>query len=820
MPYNPTDHISVYSRPRPIRIAFLVDVGDCSLEMRKAILEFNSKLWGGRLNSIIPVDNGAIPPGYWNLLSSYDPDVIYSYPKLSSDLIRKIDIEISPYHFVIHREIHQDAYKYVPSIHGDFLLTDFSVVPSGIMNPFGEKFSLLICHNRADWEHYLFFLTNFGIYNDQNMHQPPSELERLVVAEKTPPETFLEQITSQRKRIIYPWQFNVSEVFIKQIYEGGSHLHDCFTVVVGDSIWNWLYMWNKVFLLSGWKRTEINQLYIPLSILESTGLEASLKKLISIHAYRTGSHPPTVIFTSTDVVGAKLSEISKKLTEKIDAIPHVRCISHDFEELKGTRPANWFAPKFPQHDYVSGKKFFLKPPRPSLRGKQTMGNWVSDFIIEYHPSKFSYTNLSYSWKLPRMHSLARCFLESGSGGGRISEEGYLSVIVGGDKNLDLGLRIPDDRDIIHLLLMQDRQPYFTDDIRYNSSPSKPIYGQIQVSDKGRYLNGFLSLLGNLYHAGSLVEHHFWRTVFESMCGVNTGNESSVLTGVKNKLTKFVPKWFENIPAASDEKQKYVTKIIDILSHLTVRFGRQLKNPATDITFSSLLGRFEVERQAFVKLPGHEKGFETTPQANRQDLLDVLEDLTLSKVLIQGIKPSCPRCGFQTWYPVDEVKFNLTCNGCQFEMQIPPEVEWVYRLNSLVQDVIRHHGTFPVVWVLGHLLQESRESFIFRPCLELREDYDGRPLAEVDIVCVSDGKFLIGEIKTKASEFSSSEVQKICAVAKNTLPQQVVIGAFYPPYDVLKDVAKDIAENLKDLGIQVRVECPGNQLNEPEYHPNF
>jgi len=819
MPFNPTDHISVYSQPRPARIAFLVDVNNCPVELRKAILDFNSGLWGGRFNLIIPIDNGIISQGYWNLINFYDPDIVYSYVNLSEALIKKIDVEISPYHFIVHRVIREDSYKFIPSIRGDFLSVDFSVLPKGIFNPFRGKFSFLICHNHPDWEHYFFFQTNFGIYNDNRMYQPPSELERLVISENSSLDSFLEQIAEKGKGLIYPWQFTASEVPLKQFHNNKYYHRDSFTVVVGDSVWDWLYMWNKAFLTSAWKRIEINQLYIPLNIAEAEKFAPAIKKLISVHAYRNDSHPPTVIFASSDMEETKLSEIGKKLTEKIDALPHAKRISHDFDELKDLKDGAWFTPKFIQHDYVSGNKFYLKPPHPSLRGKLGTGKSMVDFMIEYHPQKFSYTNMSYWWKLPRMHSLSRCFIESG-GGGRIDSNGYLSVCLENKENPELCFRIPDDRSVISLLLMQDRTPNFTDDIRYNPKPIKSIYDHIQLSDKGRYLNGFLSLVGNLFNAGSLVEHHFWRTVFENMCGVNTPNESNVLTAVRNKLDKFVPRFLTNIPPEGDEKQNYISKVVDILSHLTVRFGRHLKSPATDITFSWLLQLFEDERKAFIKIPGHEQGFEANPQINKQDLLEVLGDLTSLKILVQGIKPSCPRCGFQTWYAVDEVKAELTCNGCQFKMQIPPEIEWTYRLNSLVQDAIRHHGTFPVVWTLSQLLQNSRESFIFRPCLELREDYEGRIMAEIDIACISDGKFIIGEIKTKSSQFTSDEIQKLCDVARNALPQQVLIGAFDPPYEALRDVAREITEKLKDLRIQVRVECPSGQLNEPEYHPNF
>lgn len=819
MPYT-TDHISVYSQPRPVRIVFLIDVDNCPAEMQSAILDFNLKLWGGRLNLIIPIDKGAIPPGYWNLMRFYDPDVIYSYANISEDMIRKIDIEISPYHFKIHKIIHDDGHKFIPDIRGKFLTVDFSAVPTEVFNPFGDRFLLLICHNRPTWEHYLFFQTNFGIYNDQHMYQPPSELERLVVSEKSSPDAFLEQI-ADRRRVIYPWQFTVSGVPLKQFHGDRSSLHDCFTVVIGDSVWNWLYMWNKIFLLSAPRRNEINQLYIPFNIIKSESLHPALKKLLSIHAHRCTSHPPDVVFASCDTSEERLSEISKKLTENIDAIPRVRRIACDFDELKDLKDKDWSDyQRFPQHDYVSGNKFYLKPPYPSLKGKLQRGEWIVDFKIEYHPQKYSYMDMSYWWKLPRMSSLSRCFLKNGRGRGRINSDGCLSVIVGGDGSSDLCIRIPDDMNIIRSLLMQDRRPSFTDDVRYNLTSTKHVYDYMQLSDKGRNLNGFLNLFGNLSLAGALVEHHFWRTVFEDMCRVNIQNESNVLRDAKNKLNKLVPNWFANRPSDSSKKSEYFSGIVESLSHLIVRLGRHLKDPSTDITFSRLLRLFEAERQAFIETPGHEPDFEADPQRNKKELLEVLKELTSSKILIQGIKPSCSRCGFQTWYSANEVKFELTCNGCQFEMQIPPQTEWVYRLNSLVQDAIRRHGTFPVIWTLSQLLRQSRGSFISGHCLELCGETDGSILAEVDIACVSDGNFIIGEIKTKASQFSPDEIQKICTIARNVLPQQVVIGAFDPPYDKLKYVAGEIEENLKDLGIQVQIEKPDGWVNNPEPCPYF
>jgi len=819
MPHNPSDNISVYSRPRPVRVAFLIDTENCPDQLKSAVLDFNVKVWGGRFNPIIPVLNGDIPKGYWNLLSFFDPDIIYAYPKLSDNLIKKIDIKISPYYLKIHSSINLDPhYQYTPSIDEGFISPDLRVFPQGLYNPFNEKFSSLICHNRSDWEHYLFFQTNFGIFNDQHMHQPPSELERLVIPEKCAPEVFIEQIAQKRGGLIFPWQFTSANVPSKEFHpKKGAHLRDAYVVAVGDSVWDWLYMWNWHLLVGNWRKPDINQFYLPLKMAESEVLVQPFKKLLSAHCHRTGSYSPTIVFAASDVDLVKLTEIGKRFTDKMDAAPTAKKLGFDLDELIDEKEIELYPfPRFTQHDHVSGKKFFIKPPHPELRGK-VHGKYFVDFQIEYHPQKFSYTNVSYWWKLPRLASLATCFLERGASVGRINTDGYVSACVELGKNQDIGLKIPDDRSVIYALIMQDRRAFFTDDARYKMPPPKSVYGHIRLSDEGRYLNGFIGLLENLFHAGELIENRFWRRTFENMCGVNTKNEAEVLGAFKNKISRQIPSWAGRIPQDDAGKKKSYEEMTEWLAQVSIRFARQIKNSTYDTNFTELMKLLMAERHEFTQMPAHQKGFETTPERNREDLLEALETLTTMKVLIQGIKPKCPKCGQKTWFAADRIRFELTCEGCQTLLNILPEEEWVYRLNSLVLDALRYHGTFPVAWTLSQLLDWAREGFIFLPCLELWDDYDGRKLAEVDIACIIDGQFTIGEIKTSSSEFSQEEIEKLCVVARNVLPDQIVIGALHPPYKDLNDAAVKIAHALKDIGVKVSVQHPNSQFDEPAYN---
>lgn len=818
MPSNPTDHISVYSTARPTRIAFLVNPEECPTALLDSILEYNSKLWGGRMNPVIPVHNGAIPPGYWNFLKYYDPDIVYSYVQLTDALISNIDRQVGP-HYISRHKKHNDGApeNFFPQLNGAFLKVDFSSYPHGMPRLSRPSLSLLTCRNYPNWEHYHFCQTNFGVFNDEHFHGFSEEVKPVPIPAKASIEELLGIIASKRS-LVFPWQFTCAEVPLREYHSGKNNGHDCFTVVVGDSVWNWLYMWNRSLLLPAWKRTELNQLYLPAAIADSPNSISLINKLISNHVWQSGAHPPTVVFASYDLTDDELQTIASGLATSGSFFKSVRKLSCDFTELEKCADSNWYpSPKFKQHDYVSDGTFYLKPPAPHLTDKPLNGSWVADLQIEYRPNKFAYTNQAYWWKLPRIAALASCFFEDGVPPGRITAEGYLSVSVGGEKLKDLCLTIPPDQSVISALLTNNRAIYYTDDARNDLKTPKAVYQHIKYSDKGRYLNGYLSLVGNLYRAGNLVENHFWRTIFRAMCGITSENESRVIKVLETKLLKSLPNICSDYPESPEERSRYCSEKAAFLASLFLRLSRNLTRPWQSIRFETLLNRFVEERGNFVR---SNTGFESDPEKCRADLLDSLGDLVSLKILLQGVNPVCPRCGSHTWVSIDSIRSSLACQGCQQPIHIPPEIVWEYKLNSLVQDAIQEHGTFPVVWVLHQLLGESRVSFMFSSSLELCADFAKPPLAEIDLACIQDGKFVIGEVKTKAAEFSPTEIEKLCLVARNVMPNEVLVGAFDASSNKLEEVAMRVREGLKDTDIHVRSVCPTEQINDPEYHLAF
>lgn len=238
----------------------------------------------------------------------------------------------------------------------------------------------------------------------------------------------------------------------------------------------------------------------------------------------------------------------------------------------------------------------------------------------------------------------------------------------------------------------------------------------------------------------------------------------------------------------------------------------------EISFEQLLGRLLVERQHFKKQVQHAGEFPADRDTAIADLRDALSNLTAQSVLIQGIKPRCTFCGMSEWYSVQEISSTIRCRGCQSAFLLPVEADWSYRLNELIARALTYHGVVPVVWTLGKLLAGSRTSFLYIPGLELYKSWeDTQNLAEVDIACISDGRLLIGEVKSAASEFSNNDLEKLEVVTRAVKADCVVLSAFEGDAEAIIRAKKDFEERVSDLELKVIPLMPGDELSAPSYH---
>jgi len=103
--------------------------------------------------------------------------------------------------------------------------------------------------------------------------------------------------------------------------------------------------------------------------------------------------------------------------------------------------------------------------------------------------------------------------------------------------------------------------------------------------------------------------------------------------------------------------------------------------------------------------------------------------------------------------------------------------------------------------LGSLFRDARNYFDFMPPVDIYKKK--KHLTDLDICCVIDGKFIIGEVKAQQDLFHPSDFQKITAIAKEIHPDKVVFSSLDKTIPQRrKDDVERVKAELAPFGIEV------------------
>ena len=97
-----TNELKGWCRPRPLRVAFLVQDEEHAQLALDGIFADSYGRWGGRFSLIVPCVDGKLSPTYWPWLESYDPDIVYSYVALDRADVLEIHERLSPADYISH----------------------------------------------------------------------------------------------------------------------------------------------------------------------------------------------------------------------------------------------------------------------------------------------------------------------------------------------------------------------------------------------------------------------------------------------------------------------------------------------------------------------------------------------------------------------------------------------------------------------------------------------------------------------------------------------------------------------------------------------
>lgn len=812
---------TVLSRARPRRIAFLVNPSECPPELLDSLFESNYNIWGGRYNPIVPVVSGEITDSYWKLLHFVDPDVIYSYCDIPESLIHRLDHELCPLEIERHRRmlIENDPPYYSPSIcHEQVDIS--SLVPLVIQREgfIFRKAQLLTSEARRNWQQRRFVLRNFGIFDERMAIKPyPEDQEKIIIKNDWTQEKLFEELANEINPIVFPFQ--ASEAYGEIPAADKSYQYE-YCLVIGDDVQDWIYFWNRIFRLDTHWRTRWNTLCISADRIESQTFCDALRKFLQKFAYRSGNNPNYIDIISFSIENENLEQIKRDLLRGVDVIP--RIIQINSNETHSIVKENRSYPEFDHtgsfffeqdqttRQQAASRKCLLKIP--DCKVSLDRGIWMMDLRIEHVPEQPFYINEKLWWMLPRDRELAKLFLPGCYS--RISEDYSISSEMRAQKVFELS--VPEESLVIQLALGVGWKLHWTQEFKLERK--KPVYSDIFLSDKGNYINGIIGLFGGLQEAGSFFQNSFWRSIVENLSKRRASTEEDALVRIKNKFKNKR----EILRKVADEQED----ALDWMSRYVLNLARDQQMVDDDISFVMLEKIFHEQREEFIKKQPNfrkdssKKGIEADRNQATSDLYSFLQSLTNSAVFRQGVNLRCKNCGSKYWHEISEVRQQNKCQGCGEVVSLSVKATWRYRLNTLIRNAVAFHGCVPVILSLCELRSfPTRHTFICAPGIELYKSYeDKKPSAELDLVCISDGKLIIGEVKTNCAEFIPKELTKLADHVKIFNANVVILGCFQDPKNQINRRKTDLESLLSGTRCQVLTIVPSPHVFKPTPSP--
>lgn len=791
-----TSPYSVYVNKRPLRVAFLVADKPESLSTIDSILAYNRGRWGGRHNPIILTDGHTLTEAWWSLLEVMDPDVIKSFVNLDDDLIAHIDKRISP--ILIQQPAAQELQEGVRHIR--LFMEGLSILPTAgqvraASGAWDEPTLVLFDTDKKETSKLVkrFVEWNFGGYPSP-IYAVSKALQGVrtrtySVTDVTSLITPLRELSTSTD-VTYPIQLASApnDALPPVQYD---RFGDAPHVVIGDTPADITYFWNRSVAIPQWRRGRLCQVWLPIDLALDPQLSAPLCTWLQWAAGQTASSQPRIRFVSLSLPEDRLREIAEPIARGMSFLPTI-------EALSGFQPPQLrtLAPGPDGLDQMDLYRANAQIERLTLmepgipQGHMHGEHWMADIYMEFHPERHpQVSGRPLWWQFPRVNELAwrtfRC-------PARILRTRYPSLAMKhGEPRLDI--TVLDDLSVFATLIAAHNGPSYTIDARYEKGISlrKSYYGA-RRSEKGRYLSGLLELFNGLYTASRTLEERYWRRIFDMLSGRPDGRELASRERVYNKLKKALrqnsARFYEN-----DES-------IDWMTRYVLNLARTLPKSIQELEFRVFADEAKKEMEAFnASRVGQEPW-----DYSEDDLLNAVADLTDLGVLLMGIPARCTSCGYREWRHIDHITQSLQCKGCNAIFPLSPEKRWHYRLNSLARASLSEHGLLPVVLVLGQLFMEARNAFIFAPCLDLFEKKSERPIGDLDIAVILDGRFVIGEIKQSRDLFDEATFTKMEDIARRLLPDVLLFGSM--DREPSKFIAQSIARlscNLRPHQIDVR-----------------
>jgi hypothetical protein len=832
----------VSSRSRPIRIAYLIDLGEKSHAILDAIFDASKRFWGGRFSLIVPCKRGIIRDGYREWLRVYDPDIIYSYVDLTAASQAEIHEQFYPAYLVRHRMWHDedkvDRHSFRPSLPVAPLSTSTVIPILARRSDYSGERTIKVVSGSGSFAKSPFFCDNFGIElggieNDLNGRL--SEFGGLWMVDDREPDPRI--ITGRSERVFSTigellrtlgrdrrstTAMRLAAALAPRLECRDRRWSHSFNLIVGDTITDRIVYWNSRFAYPTWRDGDQVDLRVPKADAEDSAFLESLSEFLRELPPVAGDNAggsPIVTVRSSSIKRKKLEEIRDALTQlkswvryEIDTFATVEdCIptpSRLAEKGGGLRISRGISTGSWHSSVVSGDSAPVEAEPPDhLRHcpptLQTIheGLWAVDLSVQRKINYSPHSNTSDTWRLPRRLRTTGAFTGPypvGLPNGqtvqpRVALGGFLTVFSGARGALPAISEPSDEYAITHALMSgRDWWPFtgFQDE-----RPNQLCY-LAERSNAGRYFWGSLQLLGGLHEANGFLLHGYWREQLARF-GATDQRPEQRLSDIQTRLKRRLPNGPFNL--ADDAN-------LTRLANIVAQEADEIRLATPSVPWSKLQAVHERYVQADWEAhppTGDDVDRDEWQGWERASLTQAVENLCLAGVLHQGVEHSCPRCHHVAWVTIGALDKEIRCDICDRVEPAPVNRPWDFRLNGFLRDALRSHGIGPLFWALSRMRSATSTSFWFEGPLNIyltSHDYQRhQATTDVDLTVITDGTVRMCEVKQSARQLK--RVEEFADLMKRLRPDIATLAIMEPQSKGIKAIFDRFATCLQGTGVK-------------------
>ncbi|HET7831638.1 MAG TPA: hypothetical protein VFK88_01610 [Gallionella sp.] len=809
----------IRATPRPIRVAYLLEDGPDSHVWLDAIFADCFGRHGGRQSLIVPIANGMIPERYKAWLQFLDPDFVLALTYDNQSLVPVL-ADLLAGTAIVERKRKRDEIELHPRVGVNATgLTALSWLPFiKIVSGMHRAAPELILDRYPTWTDDGFIKDNFGTLCDSVNPFPVHRqigMRGLILTPKDAPENrwhfrAVEAVEALDGYDVIDRMSKESGIMtLGQLSNLNSQPHrpehpwtNGFCLVVGDSFEDRISCWNAGLLFDDAQNQTFKTLRVPAAIRSDEIRTGKIANFLRQRNWIGGGNGPAKIVVRSYSLSAT------DVQEFVDRLRRSTMSYIDFSVIESSEeccpPENMRIFRIPQVEPATNKTTIredttiVSVPEPIQLGYCTGmhpifldGCWFVDLEIDRLNDNSRFANVREKWKVPLHPQLVKQFCPKSDA--RLTKHGDISVTTDINRRV-IEVRQPQNENIFYGIF-HDKPHFPYPDMRVHTE-SGITYKYSAPSDKGRYLQGMLGMLGSLNEFEEVLSNHFWRSQFESMAAPAKEQQTEVISLMQKRM-----KATDGNLQINDDAgwQNLAERIIQI--------SNKLKSPRKTTSYNWLFSAWEAELRAAIDEDENLKGRRDEILAEAPDELKRSLSFLLERgVFYRGHEWSCRHCSHRNWVGVGFLKDKMPCEVCRKDHQLPVNVALDFRLNEFFATCLREHDTISVAWALSALRRESKSCFIFAPQTVLYRDYPenqgNKSDRELDVVCIIDGKFVIGEVKAEVKKIASKDIEDLALSARELGADVAILMAMSGDHGLMDNKVQQLRK-LLPVEIEIR-----------------